>query len=262
MRIGLRYEEREGVGLMRVPAFEELGGVDCAITTRVGGVSAGECRWLNMSCKRADPLETVEENIRRVCRAMGVERERMIFTPQNHGIRMRFATEADAGLGMTRPMEEPLDALLTDVPGLVLTKHVADCVPVLLYAPGRACAAIHAGWRGTAAGIAGLAVRAMCGRYGLSPAQIYGAVGPSIGPCCFEVGPEVAEAFPNHVVEGMGKPHVNLWRANADQLRAAGVPENQITVAEVCTCCQENLFYSHRRDHGRTGSMAALIALR
>jgi hypothetical protein len=124
--------------------------------------------------------------------------------------------------------------------------------------------AVHAGWRGTVAQVVMNATRRMVDELGADPARIRAAIGPAIGPCCFEVGEEVAEAFaawPQAVVrDERPKPHVDLFTANRDQLLAAGLKPAHVYVSHVCTSCQADLYYSWRRDHGKTGRMQAAIA--
>lgn len=162
------------------------------------------------------------------------------------------------------------DALISNVPGLVLWLRFADCVPVLLYAPKQGAVGLaHAGWQGTLKGVAAETARAMTVTYGCLPEDLRVGIGPAIGPCCFEVGPEVLEAVrarcavPEALIsqpQANGKAHLDLWLANVQQLQALGVRE--IEVAGLCTACHTDEFYSHRAEHGRTGRFPALIGLR
>ena len=143
------------------------------------------------------------------------------------------------------------DALITAQPGLLLTIRTADCIPVLIADPvRRAVAAIHAGWRGTAAGIAGKTVKKMMESFSSDPADLIAAIGPGIGKCCFEVGPEVAEQFAG------GERHVDLAGANRRDLIAAGV--SRIAVGAPCTCCQVGLFHSFRREKSQERMISAI----
>jgi len=150
----------------------------------------------------------------------------------------------------------PADALITTEPGLLLEIRTADCLPILIVDPvRRAIAAVHAGWRGTAAGVVVAAVERMQAWCGSDPAELKAAIGPSIGPCCFEVGPEVAAKFGRQ-----GRTFLDLAQQNAQQLRDTGV--HQITVLAGCTRCDALRFHSHRRDRERAGRMEAGIRLR
>ena len=146
------------------------------------------------------------------------------------------------------------DALITAQPGLLLTIRTADCIPVLIADPvRRAVAAIHAGWRGTAAGIAGKTVKRMTLSFSSDPADLIAAIGPGIGVCCFEVGPEVAARF------GTSAKHVDLMEANRMDLVSAGV--TRIVVGSPCTVCQPGLFHSFRKDKTQ-GRMVSAIGVR
>jgi hypothetical protein len=162
--------------------------------------------------------------------------------------------------------------MVTNVRNVALTVLVADCAVIGLYDPTlRAIGIAHAGWRGTLRGVAGKAVRKMKEAFGSDPADILAAVGPSIGPCCYEVGRDVIDGF--HEVYPEMEPrffanckkdraHLNLWEANRWQLIKAGVREENIELAEMCTSCRTDMFYSHRRERGGTGRFGGLIMLR
>lgn len=157
------------------------------------------------------------------------------------------------------------DIAITVDPSLAVSVRTADCVPILL-ADRRGCAvaAIHAGWRGTAAGAAIVAVQSLTSRYGTRPEDVIAAIGPSIGPCCYEVGPELAGHFSSHPEAPTWfstdeRPHLDLWRATHDQLAGAGVPQSQIHVCALCTFDHPALFHSYRRDGRSAGRLVAAI---
>jgi YfiH family protein len=160
----------------------------------------------------------------------------------------------------------PADALVTDVPGAALAVMTADCVPVLLADPRTgACAAAHAGWRGVVAGVATAALGALARGFGSRAEEVRVALGPCIGACCFEVGPEVVAAFTPAlaaaVIERPGrKAHIDLRRALGVQLEAAGVRADHVDAADDCTRCDAGRFYSYRREGTRTGQHLAVIA--
>jgi polyphenol oxidase len=149
------------------------------------------------------------------------------------------------------------DALLDNTPGSTLAIKTADCVPVLLVDERlRAVAAVHAGWRGTVAKIAPHAVAAMSQRFGSSPADLHAALGPAIGKCCYEVGPEVASHFGAH-----GRAHIDLIDANRAQLLAAGLPATHIYAANLCTMCLAEQFHSYRRGREAAGRMYSFVGI-
>ena len=150
------------------------------------------------------------------------------------------------------------DALLENTPGHLVGVKTADCIPILLVdEEHRAVAAVHAGWRGTALGIARHALRRMGEEFGTRPAQLHAAIGPGIGKCCYAVGPEVAAQFGES-----GPAHVDLVEANLRQLAEAGVPLGQIYAARLCTRCGVDEFHSYRRDHARSGRMLSFVGIR
>ena len=157
------------------------------------------------------------------------------------------------------------DIAVTGAPTIAVSVRTADCVPILL-ADRRtgAIAAVHAGWKGTAEGAAIVAVRALVSRYGSNPRDVIAAVGPSIGPCCYEVGPELAGHFSSHPQASTwftrdAKPRLDLWRATRDQLAIAGVPPPHIHVCALCTFDHAAVFHSYRRDGANAGRLVAAI---
>jgi polyphenol oxidase len=158
------------------------------------------------------------------------------------------------------------DAAVTSLRGAALAVQTADCVPVLISdADGSAVAAIHAGWRGTAAGIAGRAARSMIQKFGLEPKSLRAAIGPHIGVCCYEVGEEVVGAFQNPAAverrSEWAKAHLNLAAANRAQLRDAGISDSHIETSSLCTRCRDDLFHSYRRDGKRMGHLLSVVGL-
>jgi YfiH family protein len=158
------------------------------------------------------------------------------------------------------------DALVTREKGLRVAARSADCVPILIYDPvERAVAAVHSGWRGTVSNIAAAAVAELGRRYGSRPAALHVAIGPAIGVCCFEVGPEVAQEFARLFPERTDlatRTHIDLAEAVRRQLAAAGVPDAQIDRGAPCTCCSGGTFHSWRRTHSPTGRNFSVIGLR
>lgn len=240
------------------PAFRH------GFTTRAGGVSAAPFHSLNLGMKWGDAAGNVIENRRRVLVASGARA--IHLARQVHG-----ATVLSVGAGddPDRIARQEADGLCTDARGLAVGVYVADCVPVLIAdARTGACAAVHAGWRGTLAGVLPAAVRALAAHYGARPADLSVALGPSIAPCCFEVGPEVAARFAaawpgaGLVIDHSPRnPHVDLRLALRLQLDAAGVGDPSIDSPPTCTVCDPaGRFYSYRRDKGITGQHMAFIA--
>lgn len=261
-------EEAAGkIPVLTFPLIRETGVAEGVFTTRLGGVSGQEkgqehLSSLNLSFTRGDRPENVRENFRRVADELGVTADRFVFTDQTHTDHVRVVTEADAGCGLTRERTyQDIDALVTDVPGLVLSVFVADCVPVAVVDPvRRAIGLAHSGWRGTAAGITEKMIRCMTAQYGSDPKDLVCAIGPSICRDCYEISEDVAEqfarAFAGHESEILTDKHnghyqLDLWKANELVLRRAGVPAAHISVTGICTCCNKEVLFSHRGEIGR-----------
>ena len=236
-----------------------------AFTTRRGGASLAPFDSFNLGGKWGDDVGRVAENRRRLRLAAGGRD--VHFATQVHG---RAITRVDAGAVASETIRVAADGVITSAPDTSVGVYVADCVPILLADPRTgACGAVHAGWRGTVAGVLGQAISALVEQAGARPADLRVAVGPFIGPCCFEVGPEVVAAvtgaFPMAREAGailVDKPraHVDLGILNRLTATALGVPVDAVDVAGLCTACDSTRFYSYRRDHGKTGQLAAFVA--
>jgi polyphenol oxidase len=242
---------------MRIIQAPLLAGFDHGFTTREGGGSAAPFDALNLGGLVGDDPALVAGNWARLERATGL---RFARVKQVHGAR---AVRADAPCA---PAEEA-DVIVSLAAGVAACISVADCVPVLLADPGTgAVAAVHAGWRGTLARAAAEAVRALAAEAGAPAARLLASVGPSIGPCCYEVSSDLAARFSAEigpaVVTGSERPRLDLWTANAAILHAAGVLPDRVEVLRRCTSCERGTFFSHRRDAGRTGRQVAFIAPR
>lgn len=255
---GLVYYEFESLA-----RFGERGDLRHGVFTRLGGVSAPPFATLNTGHTVGDDLPAVAENHRRICGALDVDVASIASGYQVHGADVALIGPQDRG--GVRPST---DVLLTNQPGIPLMQRFADCTPLVLYDPvHRVLGLAHAGWRGTVLGVALEAVRAMVQAFGSRLADIIAGVGPSIGPCCYEIGPQVAtqvrDAFPEGdrwlLPQASGAIHLDLWAANREQLAAAGV--GQVEVAGLCTACHTEEFFSHRAEGGRTGRFGVMAAL-
>lgn len=253
------------------PAFDRVEGVRHGFSTRLGGVSEGVFSSMNLSFTRGDDSATVRQNFDRFCAAIRVSAEDVVISAQTHTANVICVSAADRGRGVTREKEyTDVDGLVTNDPHVVLCTQYADCVPLLFLDPvKRVVATSHAGWRGTAAGIAAVTVKKMEETYGCCPADILVGIAPSIGHCCFEVDSPVYEAFCQVEVfddtcytdDGGGKYHIDLWQINRRWLLQAGVPAANVTVTDLCTRCHPDLFWSHRKTGDARGSLAAFLSL-
>jgi YfiH family protein len=233
-------------------------------TTRAGGVSAPPFDTMNLGGKWGDAPESVAENRRRLTRAAGAP---LYVATQVHGAAIVRVWPGDTPADIAGVRA---DGVCSDRPDVTAAVFVADCVPAVIADVRRgAFAAVHAGWRGTLAGVLPAAVRAMAEHFGSHPADLRVALGPAIGPCCFEVGPEVVAAFEaglegaragGVIVAGSGKPRIDLKVANRLLLERAGVAPDAIDAGDECTASDRARFYSYRRDAGSTGQHLGFIS--
>lgn len=260
-------EEKNGVETLKCRPFAEIPFLRHGFSTRKGGVSQGDYAAMNFSLDR-ESEEIVAENYRRFCAANGFSPQSLALTQQTHTTCVREAKDDLIGKGRST-IGRDIDGLVTKAQGLGLICFTADCVPILLVDPmAKVVAAVHSGWRGTVGRIGKNAVDQMIA-LGASSENILAAIGPSIGPCSFEVGPEVQQEFdkafqgalPHRPSHREGHSMVDLWAANRLVLQGAGLQENHIFAAEVCTFCNHQAFYSHRYTNGRRGSLIGAIAI-
>ncbi len=271
---GFELRQRQGVWYCVIPSFERTGLVSHGFSTRKGGVSSQQYGTLNLGFNKGDSQDAVMENFLRFCRALDINPHDTVFSDQVHGDKIMVVGGGDRGKGAFRESDIlRVDGLMTQEPQVALVTFYADCVPLFFLDPvHRVIALSHAGWRGTVACIGSKTLEEMRREFGTRPEECLIGIGPSIGPCCFEVDLPVAQQFAKVfdkyediiIKPGLepGKYRVDLWMANALQLEEMGVPSHHITVAGMCTGCREDLFFSHRRDKGRTGRMAAMLMLK
>jgi len=269
-RAGFRWRENGGVTALICTELERAGFTN-AFSTRMGGVSPFPQDSLNLAGFNDDEAENIYENRRRFLKLLGGEWT-LAACWQTHSADVRLVKDTTDA----RPPEASLgenvycDALTTRTPGILLGVKTADCVPVLLAdARTGACAAIHAGWRGTVSSIVLRAVESMAAQFGTRSPDISAAIGPAANSCCYEVGSEVIEAFhknfanANSLFQETREGHalVDLHRANREQLISAGVSPNKIYTAPLCTMCRTDLFFSYRQEKRTAGRVGRLISV-
>jgi YfiH family protein len=253
---------QDGVVFYRFKGLASEVGLDHALFTRRGGVSRPPFATLNMGHTVGDDLTAVRANHRRALATLGWRQEDVATCYQVHGARVAVVGASDRG----RVCPET-DALVTADPGVVLMLRFADCAPVLFYDRRRRVVGLaHAGWRGVVAGVLPAAVAALREAFGCRPTDLWAGVGPSIGPCCYEVGQEVVKQV-SLSVNGNDlfrrendRLHLDLWAAVRCQLEEAGV--GLVEVAELCTACRTDDWFSHRAEGGKTGRFGVVIGLR
>ncbi|MGN6257692.1 MAG: polyphenol oxidase family protein [Solirubrobacterales bacterium] len=252
----MEWREQDGVRWLEA----DLSGARAAFSTRLGGVSKPPFDSLNLGILTDDDQAAVEENRRRLATALGFSPEQVVFALQVHATRLidhsEGSDESRGSFGTKYVQKEPrngvpeADGHIVREPGLAPLVFVADCLPVALHGPG-GLAMVHAGWRGLAGGIVGAAAEAVD--------ATSAAIGPGIGPCCYEVGDEVLRAFAD-LGDGIAQGRMlDLPEVARRQLASAGVEDVQ--AAGLCTSCNPDLFFSHRRDQGRTGRQAGIAWL-
>lgn len=251
------------------PALTDTGMVGHLFTTRTGGVSTGDCATMNLSFTRGDLREIVLENYRRICQVLSVDPKDVVASVQTHTTNIRHVTAADKGKGVVYPQDyQDIDGLITDEPGVVLACFYADCVPLYFVDPvKRAIGLAHSGWRGTVNRMGECMVTKMRETFGSNPHDLIVAIGPSICRDCYEVGEDVAQEFASQfagtevVTPGReeGKYQLDLWLANRLILMQAGIPEDRISVTDICTCHNPEYLFSHRASNGRRGNLAAFL---
>ncbi len=246
-----------------------------AISTRFGGTSDVPFNGLNLALHVGDNPQKVIANRQLFCSGLGLDSNKMTTCQQIHGNTVACVSADYIGSG-AHSLDDTIsdtDALITDIPQVPLTLFFADCTPIMIYdTKHHAIGIAHGGWRGTVSSIAFDTVKAMSQAFATRAVDCVASIGPSIGPCCYEIGDEVAAKFQDvfrdmkdailHKNSATGKYHLNLWLANSLMLQKAGVPEKNIDMANTCTCCNSDIFFSYRADKGKTGRIAALIALK
>ena len=265
----MAFQTHEQNGLVWLTA-DTLTGVSHGFSTRKGGVSQGPWASLNLRVDHEDDPTAVAENYRRFCALLGTDSARSVLSRQVHEATVRIVTADDCGKGLLRERDYTADALITNERNLPLFVFSADCGLLLLHDPvHQAIGAIHAGWRGCAAGLVEKTVAEMRRVYGSDPADLQVAIGPCIGQCCFETDSDVPEGMLTalgsdaepYLARHGEKWHVDLAGLNRRWLLRAGVLPEQIDICDLCTACHPDLFWSHRKMGNQRGLQTAAIVL-
>ena len=262
-----RFAQRGALEYLEAEGISALGFVEHAFCTRRGGVSAGPFASLNAGLRAGDREEDVRRNLAIVGEAFAIPHGNLVLMGQVHGERIRVI-DSDEPPPACVP---ECDGLITARPGVALGVKTADCVP-LFFVDGvrRVVGAAHAGWRGTALGMAAKMVDAFVGGFASRPEDILAIVGPAVGPCCYQVDAPVHAALAAHAgadrflrpCRDEGRWMLDLALANRLQIGERGVPEANIHAADLCTVCRQELFFSHRASGGRSGRQVNFLMLR
>lgn len=267
-------KERNGVKYLSFPTLEKTGIVKQLFSTRTGGVSEGIFSTMNFSFTRGDRKEHVLENYRRIAEILGCKLEDFVCADQTHTTNIRVVGREDGGKGVVRQKDyADIDGLITNEKGIVLVTFFADCVPLYFVDPVKKVIGLsHSGWRGTVNRMGEKTITKMEDVFGCRREDLITAIGPSICMSCYEVGEEVAEefqaAFPKEAEQREilkkkenGKYLLNLWKANYYIMANAGVRPENIAVTDICTCCNADELFSHRKSMGKRGNLGAFLGL-
>lgn len=256
------------------PDLTAISFIKHGFSTKLGGVSKGIYKSMNLGFLRGDEEDKVRENYNRICRSIGIDEKDLVFTDQVHGTVVRRATKEDKGKGFLYPRDyQGVDGHITNEIGVPLIVFTADCVPLFFVDKKKhAIGAVHSGWRGTKEKIAKITVERMNEEFGSDCKDMIAVIGPSIGAECYEVSDDVAQEFKNNYSKEeirqflfagkeKDKYQLDLWKANQIALLQAGIKKENIIISELCTMCHSELLFSHRATNGKRGSLAGFIQL-
>lgn len=260
--------EKDSIRYLASPVLTSCEGVTHAFLSRAGGVSPAPFDSLNLGyggAPETDATESIEKNFAILGRALGVSRKNLFAIRQVHGSRVVVAEDENRAQDSPPDPYIEADGAVTALKGVAVGVLTADCLPVLLYDPiKRVAGAAHAGWKGTEKEISAKTVEVMRARFGSRPEDIRAALGPCIGPCCYEIGDDVAQRFSSTkaVLRKDGRTTLDMALANTAQLISAGLSRENITRPGACTSCDNHNFFSYRKDGGSTGRQLSFIMIR
>ena len=252
------------ISLYQSNVLLQFKGLVHGFTTREGGVSKGAYESLSMSPRRGDDIECVRRNEEILCEALELDIQRLSSTRQEHTDTVEIIDKERIGYGVKTPWEYGVDACITMQKNVPLLCYSADCVPILLYADDiKAVGVVHAGWRGTQTKIVYKTVQKLK-EMGAENENIYAAIGPCIGQCCYEVDSDVALNFNEkyYIKKSNGKYMLDLALTNYDLIKSCSVKTENISMSGICTKCQNDLFFSHRGQNGKSGTLGGIICMR
>ncbi len=262
------------VPVLKFPLLEKLEGVEHLFTTKEGGVSKGDFATMNVSFTRGDEIDAVLENYRRIAGIFEVTLSDIVVSHQTHTTNVLRVTKEDGGKGVICDRNyEDVDGLITNEKNLVLCTMYADCVPLYFVdVKNKAIGLSHSGWKGTAGQMGKKTLERMAEEFGTRPEDVYAAIGPSICMDCYEVSLDVIKAFSLVFTEAEmsqicyqkenGKYQLDLWKANEIILLNAGVLKEHIQVTRLCTHCNSDRMFSHRRTGDKRGNLGAFLCLK
>ncbi len=269
----MNFNFSDAVCYLTFPSFEKYDNLRHGFSTRLGGVSDGIYKSMNLNFNKGDKVKNVRQNFEIISKAIGVDIKSLVAAAQTHSTNIRKVTIKEKGIGIYRSKDlNDIDGLITNEKNITLVTYYADCVPIYFYDDkNKVIALAHAGWRGTVNKIAEKMIYKMTNEFNSDVKNIKTAIGPSIGPCCFEVDSTVASEFhkklesfkPHEFIskKDNGKYYIDLWLANRKMLESSGILPENVEVADVCTSCNDGLLISHRKTKGQRGGMAAMLCM-
>lgn len=257
------------------PALSKLSFIKHGFSTKLGGVSSGQFATMNLNRRIIDAYDepdNVLENFRRMADSIGFDVNSVVLSKQVHKTNIRIVDEADRGKGLFIPRDyDEIDGLITNKPNITLVTKYADCVPLFFVdRVKKAIGLSHSGWRGTVGKIGRITVEEMGKAFGSEPKDIIAVIGPSICKSCYEIDGNTVEefkkAFPAEwesilTLNNKGRYLCDLWAANKAVLSEAGIPASNIHISGVCTSCNSDILFSHRKTKGKRGSLAAYLCI-
>ncbi|MBF8982229.1 peptidoglycan editing factor PgeF [Lutibacter sp. B2] len=260
-----------GVVYYSIPTFDKTNLVKTCFTTKIGGVSKGNYSSLNLGIKTDDKKENIIDNFKNVCEATNISIQNLVLSDQVHKDNIRILTKEDRGKGVLYDSDIlEVDGFITNEKNVALVNVYADCVSIfLLDRKQKVISLVHSGWKGTVKKIVSKALVMMKEHFGTNPKDCLAAIGPSIGPCCYEVDGKVIDQFKETfedisdftLLKDDGKYMLDLWKVNKMILVENGILESNISMSNICTMCNSEKLFSYRKDKGTTGRMVGIIQL-
>lgn len=262
------------VAFLKFPLLDKLPYVSHLFTTKEGGVSEGEFASMNLSFSRGDDKEKVLINYEKVAKVLGVDVSQIVCSHQTHTTNVKRVFKEDGGKGILFPRDyEDVDGLITNEKNLVLCTMYADCVPLYFVdTKNQAIGLSHSGWRGTKNQMGRKTLERMKEEFGTNPEDVYVAIGPSICVDCYEVSEEVIDAFREQFTQEEmeqicyrkenGKYQLDLWKANEIILLNAGILKEHLETTRLCTHCNSERMFSHRKTGDKRGNLGAFLCLK
>ena len=270
-----RLDETKSVPLIKFPVYDNIDFIEHGFSTRMGGVSSGIYSTMNLTFNLEDSNENVSENFRRIGNALNIKTDHMTYSKQTHTTNVMRVDEHHMGMGVVKKRDyDNIDGLVTNVPGQCLVTSYADCVPLFFVDPVQRCiGASHSGWRGTVGNICSNTIELMKQEYGSNPKDIITFIGPSICAECYEISRDVADECKkvftadeliNIILLGKSedKFQLNLQMANYYNMINAGICPENINISNICTCCNNDILFSHRATQGKRGILCGFIYIK